>query len=181
MEGNNFNPYQLTFKKGTLNTRTGFLHRHIPVVIADWDESIDVPDRVLAYIGATSNLANIDISGTYPKYTVMYAWYRLYPDGDNVAIITTEFIPAEAKNKYPTYFLGYYILRWKDVLHITRKTETTSILIDAPDGMDKLVTVNKIDIEKDIKDNNLYQTCQLLKANLISAGLNISLIGDGSL
>lgn len=178
MESNNFNPYQLTFKKGTLNTHHGILHRQIPIVIADWDELIDVPDRVLAYIGATSNLANIDIGDVYPKRSIMYAWYRIYPEGGK-AILTTEFISTKAQNMYPTYFLGYYILRWKDILRITNRSESTTIVLDAPDGMKPLLSVNTIDIESIKKDKDLYQTCQLLKANLISAGLNISLIGDG--
>lgn len=181
MEDNNFNPYQLTFNQGTLDTRTGLFHRRIPIVIADWDELIDIPDRVLAYIGATSNLANINIGDEYPKYMIMYAWYRLCPDGNNILILTTEFISKEVRGKYPTYFLGYYIVQRKDVLRVIRKSETTAIIIDAPNGTDKLISANKVDIEKDIKDKELYQTCQLLKANLISAGLNISLIGDGPL
>lgn len=182
MNNSDFNPYKFTFKKGRLNTGIGLFRRYVPIVVADWDELIDVPDRILAYIASSATLMHINENIKPIKYVFMYAWYRLYPDHDNVLMLTSNFIPDEARKEYPTYFLGYYIMRWKDVLRFVRKDDNTIIIVfAATDSIDNIVTVDKIDIEKDIKDKELYQTCQLLKANLITAGLNISLIGDDPL
>lgn len=173
-----FNPYQFIFKQGTLDTHMGWLHRKIPVTIANWADTIDVPDRIMSYIPVTSNLANIDDTGTLPKYITLFGWYRMYPGDENVIMLSVEFLPQEERNIAPTYFLGYYILRWKDYLRFIGNIDRTTVIFPVPKSLDDILTIKEIDIETDIKNKQLYQMCELLKANLITAGLNMSIIGD---
>lgn len=173
-----FNPYQFVFKQGHLDTHMGWLHRKIPVTIANWADSIDVPDRIMSYIPVTSNLANIEDAGTLPKFITLFGWYRMYPGDENVIMLSAEFLPEEERNAVPTFFLGYYILRWKDYLRFIGKSDRTTVIFSVPKSIEDSVVVKEIDIETDIKNKQLYQMCELLKANLITAGLNMSIIGD---
>ena len=156
----------------------GLLHRKISITVANWADSIDVPDRIMSYIPVTSNLANIEDAGTLPKYITLYGWYRMYPGDENVIMLSAEFLPQEERNAVPTFFLGYYILRWKDYLRFIGRSDRTTVIFSVPKSLEDSVALKEIDIETDIKNNQLYQMCELLKANLITAGLNMSIIGD---
>lgn len=173
-----FNPYQFLFKQGRLDTHTGLLHRKIPVTIANWADNIDVPDRIMSYIPTVSNLANIEEAKSAPKYITLFGWYRMFPGDENVIMLTTDFLPVEERNAMPTFFLGYYILQWKDYTRFIGKSDRTTIIFPVPKSLEDSLTIKEIDIETDIKNKHLYQMCELLKATLIVAGLNTSILGD---